>query len=129
MNISTPPSRTPTQVSLDKIQALTDLGLQQIAAGIEYFNQGYDELWSGSDEDVIDRFNEMGVATAMALLERHQSLGQLLNPILDERDASRQDAGLAPLSPHRMPLVPGRNLKIDPDTQTFSIEPNPEETP
>lgn len=129
MNISTPPSRTPAQVSLDKIQDLADLGLQQIAAGIEYFNQGYDELWSGSDEDVIGRFNEMGFATAMALLERHQSLGQLLNPILDERDASRQNAGLPPLSPHRMPLVPGRNLKVDPDTQTFSIEPNPEETP
>src|SRR5690606_40617015 len=112
--------------SLDKLQLLTDRGLQQIAAGVHFFNEGYQLLWSGTDEEILARFEAMGFETGVALLQRHQALGQLINPILDERDAARAAAGLPPLSSHRMPLVPGRNLIIDEVNSTFSIEPDPE---
>lgn len=126
MNIAPPVAdRTPAEASLDKLQLLTDRGLQQIAAGVHFFNEGYEELWSGTDEEILARFAAMGFETGVALLQRHQALGQLINPILDERDTARAAAGLPPLSPQRMPLAPGRPLVIDPVNQTFSIAPDP----
>lgn len=126
MNIAPPVAdRTPAEAELDRLQSLTDQGLLQIAAGLSIFNEGYQLLWSGTDEEILARFEAMGFETGVALLQRHQALGQLINPILDERDAARAAAGLPPLSPQRMPLIPRRPLVIDPVTQTFSIAPDP----
>jgi hypothetical protein len=110
MKLSTIPAEIPAEDPV--VAAINDHNAEfaEFAyAAIKALNKSYQTFWSGTTQQIVDRFNALGLAQVVASGENHNPTANEINAVMDRAVANRAD--LAARFPDRATIVPA--LVID----------------